>query len=140
MGSFVVVTFAWYITFFLNIYPLKGKHYFCYNYTFYLLPILLSVQVATKAICNMQVRTGECPVILQVHWKGVNLPRQRSSRPLKTIKFEGIYSLFSAVKRFLYLRDFFYYFDRFFNLCLRDFLNNFFKDFWNRDLRDLCNL
>ena len=43
-------------------------------------------------------------------------------------QFDRLYSLFSAVERFLYLRDFFCYFDRFFNLCLRDFLNEFFND------------
>ena len=36
-------------------------------------------------------------------------------------------SLFSAVERFLYLRDFFHDFDRFFNLCLSDFLNKRFQ-------------
>ena len=73
---------------------------------------------------------GECPVIPPVHWKGVALPQQRSSRTLKTLSnCKGFYSVLSAVERFLYLRDFFYYFDRFFNLCLRDFLNKFFKDF-----------
>ena len=70
---------------------------------------------------------------------GVTLPRQRSSRTLKTLSnCKGFYRVFSAVERFLYLRDFFYYFDRFFNLCLSDFLNKCFKDFKNRDLRDLC--
>ena len=84
---------------------------------------------------------GECPVIPPVHWKGVTLPRQRSSRTLKTLSnCKGFYRVFSAVERFLYLRDFFYYFDRFFNLCLSDFLNKCFKDFKNRDLRDLCNV
>ena len=72
--------------------------------------------------------------------EGVALPRQRSSRTLKTSSnCKGFYSVVSAVGRFLYLRDFFFYFDGFFNMCLRDFLNKFFKDFWNGDLRDLCN-
>ena len=31
------------------------------------------------------MRGGECPVIPPVHWKGVALPRQRSSRTLKTL-------------------------------------------------------
>ena len=57
---------------------------------------------------------SECPVIHPVHWKGVSLPRQRSSRTLKTLSnCKGFYRVFSAVERFLYLRDFFYYFDRF---------------------------
>ena len=46
-------------------------------------------------------------------------------------QFDSLYSLFSAVERFLYLRDFFYYFERFFNSCLRDFLNKFVKDLCN---------
>ena len=41
---------------------------------------------------------------------------------------KGLYGVFSAVERFLYFRGFFYYFDRFFNLYLRDFLIRFFKD------------
>ena len=74
------------------------------------------------------MRGGECPVIPPVHWNVVALPWQRSSRLLKTLSnCKGFYSVVSAVKRFLYLRDFFYHFDRFFNLCLRDFLNNFSK-------------
>ena len=69
---------------------------------------------------------GECPVIPPVHWKGVALPRQRSSRTLKTSSnCKGFYSVVSAVERFLYLRDFFFYFDGFFNMCLRDLLNKF---------------
>ena len=49
------------------------------------------------------VRGGECPVIPPVHWKGVALPRQRSSRTLKTLSnFKGFYSVF------LQLRDFFW--------------------------------
>ena len=53
----------------------------------------------------------ECPVIPPVHWKGVSLPWQGSLRTLKTLsKFKG-FSLFSAIERFLYLRDFFYNFD-----------------------------
>ena len=76
------------------------------------------------------MRGGECPVIPPVHWKGVALPRQRSSRTLKTLSnCKGFYSVFSAVERVLYLRYLFHYFDTFFNLCLRDFLNKFFKDF-----------
>ena len=41
------------------------------------------------------------------------------------IQFEGLYSLFSAVERFTYLRDFSNYFGLriFFYLNLRDFLN-----------------
>ena len=39
------------------------------------------------------------------------------------------YSMFSALERFLCLRDFLNYFDRFFNLCLRDFFKKNFKDF-----------
>ena len=76
------------------------------------------------------MRGGEFPVIPPVHWKGVALPRQRSSRTMKTLSnCKGFYSVFSAVERFLYLRDFFYHFDIFFNLCLRDLLNKCFKDF-----------
>ena len=61
---------------------------------------------------------GECPVIPPVHWKGFALPRQRSSRTLKTLSnCKGFYSVF------LVLRDFSCHFKRFFNLCLRDFLN-----------------
>ena len=57
------------------------------------------------------MRGVECPVIPPVHWKGVALPRQRSSRTLKTLSnCKGIYSVFSAVERYLYLRDFFYNF------------------------------
>ena len=74
---------------------------------------------------------GKCPVIPPVHWKGDALPQQ-TSRTLKTLSnYKGFYSVFSAVERFLYLRDFFYYFDIFFKLWLRDFLNRFFKDFSN---------
>ena len=62
------------------------------------------------------MRGGECPVIPPVHWKGVALPQQRSSRILKTLSnCKGFYSVFSAVERFLYLGDFFYYVDRFSN-------------------------
>ena len=76
------------------------------------------------------MRGGECPLIPPVHWKVVALPRQRSSRTLQTLSnCQGLYSVLSAVERFLFLRDLFDYFDRFFNLCLRDFLNIFFKDF-----------
>ena len=79
-------------------------------------------------VLTLGVKGGECPVIPPVHWKGVALPRQMSSRTLKTLSnCKGFYSVFSAVERFLYLRDFFYYFDRFFNSCLRDFLNKFSK-------------
>merc|ERR1711942_538483 len=103
---------------------------------------LQHLQFAKLAICNTcNLKGGECPVIPPVHWKGVTFPRQRSSRTLKTLSnWKGFYRVFSAVERFLYLRDFFYYFDRFFTLCLRDFLNKCFKDFKNRDLRDLCNV
>ena len=67
------------------------------------------------------MRGGECPVIPPVDWKGVALPQQRSSRTVKTLSnCKGFYSVFSAVERFLHLRDF--------NLCLRDILNRFFKD------------
>ena len=66
---------------------------------------------------------GECPVIPPVHWKGVALSRQRSLRTLKTLSTcKCFYSVF------LQLRDFFYYFDRFFNVYLRDFLAKFYKD------------
>ena len=49
----------------------------------------------------------ECPVISPVHWKGVVLPWQR---------------------------DFFvlFWFDRFINLSLRDFLNQDFRDLLDR--------
>ena len=61
------------------------------------------------------MKGGECPVIPPVHWKGVALPRQWSSRTLKTLSnCKGFYSVFSAVERFLGLRDFFDHFDRFF--------------------------
>ena len=44
---------------------------------------------------------GECPVIPTVHWKGVVLPRQSSSRTLK------IYPIVRAfIVGFLQLRDF----------------------------------
>ena len=57
------------------------------------------------------MRGGECPVIPPVHWKGVALPRQRSSRTLNTVSdFMGLYSLFSVIERFTYLRDFLNYF------------------------------
>ena len=80
-----------------------------------------------RIVPHLGVRGGECRVIPLVHWKGVALPRQRSSRTLKAFSnCKGFYSVFSAVERFLYLRDFFYYFDRFFSLCSRDFLIKFF--------------
>ena len=45
------------------------------------------------------LRGGECPVIPPVHWKGVALPRQRSSRTLKTLSnCKGFYSVLSAVE------------------------------------------
>ena len=54
------------------------------------------------------MREGECHVIPLVHWKGVALPRQRSSRTLKTLSnFKG---LFSLVERFPYLINFLDYF------------------------------
>ena len=57
------------------------------------------------------MRGVECPVIPPVHWKGVALPRQRSSRTLKTLSnFKGLFSMLSAIERFLYLRDMFYHF------------------------------
>ena len=57
------------------------------------------------------MRGGECPVIPPVHWKGVALPRQMSLRTLKTLSnVKGLYSLFSAVERFTYLRYFLNYF------------------------------
>merc|ERR1711942_385744 len=92
---------------------------------------LQHLHFATLAICNTcNLKGGECPVIPPVHWKGVTLPRQRSSRTLKTSSnCKGFYRVLSAVERFLYLRDFFFYFDGFFNMCLRDFLNKFSKDF-----------
>ena len=101
------------------------------------LPITTGMRVLITTGMRVPITTGNGPedsnwrpVIPPVHWKGVALPRQRSSRTLKTLSnCKGFYSVFSAVERFLYLRDFFYYFDRFFNLCLRDFLNKFCKDF-----------
>ena len=55
----------------------------------------------------VEVVRGECPFISPVIWKGVALSRQRSSGTLKTLSnCKGFYSLFSAVERFLYLRDF----------------------------------
>ena len=63
------------------------------------------------------MRVGECPVIPPVYWKGVALPRQRSSGTLKTLSnVKGLYSQFSAVERFLSY------------------------DFVNKRLRDLCNV
>ena len=48
---------------------------------------------------------GECPVIPLVHWKGVALPRKRSSRTLKTFSnCKGFYSVFSAVDRSVFER------------------------------------
>ena len=87
------------------------------------------------------MRGGECPVSPPVHRKGVALPRQRSLRKLKTLSnCKGFYSVVCATERFLYLRDFFYYFDRSFNLCLRDFLKIIFKDlfFGTNILAQLC--
>ena len=49
--------------------------------------ILLVTPISTmkgKSL-TLGVRGGECPVILPVHWKGVALPRHRSSRTLKTL-------------------------------------------------------
>ena len=67
----------------------------------------LWVVVVSRVVPHLR---GECPVILP--WKGLALPRQRSSRTLKTLSnCKGFYSVFFAVERFLYLRDFFYYFD-----------------------------
>ena len=69
---------------------------------------------------------GECPVIPPVHWKRVAFPLQRSSRTLKTLSnFKGLYSLFSAVERYPYLRDFLNHFGLidFVYLSLRDILN-----------------
>ena len=84
----------------------------------------------SRVVPHLRVRGGECPVIPLVHWKGVALPRQRSLRTLKTItNCKGFYSVFSAVERFLYLRDFFYYFDRFFNFWFERSLEKFFKNF-----------
>ena len=46
-----------------------------------------------------EVRGVECPVIPPVHWKGVALPRQRSSRTMKTLSnCKGFYSVLSAVE------------------------------------------
>ena len=84
--------------------------------------------LGSRVVPHLRGERGECPVIPLVHWKGVALPRQRSSRTLKTLSnCKCFYSVFSAVEWFLYLRDFFYYFDRFFNFCLRDFFNTFSK-------------
>ena len=58
------------------------------------------------------MRGGEYPVIPPIHWNGVALPWQRALRTLKTLSnCKGFYNVFSAVERFLYLRDFFYNFD-----------------------------
>ena len=60
--------------------------------------------------------SGGGPVIPPVNWKGVVLPRQRSSRTMKTLSnCKGLYNVFFAVERFLYLRDFLNYF------CFIDF-------------------
>ena len=57
--------------------------------------------LVSRVVPHLRVRGGECPVIPQVHWKGVALPRQRSSRTLKTLSnCKGFYSVFSAVERF----------------------------------------
>ena len=83
-----------------------------------------------------------CPVIPPVHWKGVALPRQRSSRTLKTLSnCKGFYSVFSAVERFLYLRDILNYLgliDCF--LKFEIFLKLSFQTFLNLGLRNLCNV
>ena len=51
--------------------------------------------------CTLGVRGDECPVIPPVHWKGVALPRQRSSKTLKTLS-----NLKAYIVGFLQLRDF----------------------------------
>ena len=84
------------------------------------------------------VRGDECPIIPPVHWKGVALPRQRSSRTLKTLSnCKGFYSVFSAVERYLYLRDFFYYYDRFFNFIFERFLKSIFQRFLKQRFKRL---
>ena len=74
------------------------------------------------------MRGGECPVIPPVHWKEEALPQQRSSRKLKTLyNVKGLYSLFSAVERFLsYVRGI--------------SLFKFFRDILYKRLRDLCTV
>ena len=72
------------------------------------------------------MRGGECPVIPPVHWKGVALPRQRSSRTLKTL-----YITLAFIVCFQYLQIC--------NICLRDFLILVFRDFLKKGLRDFFN-
>ena len=74
-----------------------------------LLTMLLVMLLAM--LLTLGVRGGECPVIPLVHWKGVALPRQRSSRTMKTLyDCNSLNCLFSAVERSPYLRDILNYF------------------------------
>ena len=73
-----------------------------------LLVMLLVMLLAM--LLTVGVRGGKFPVIPLVHWKGVALPRQRSSRTIKTLyNCNGFYCLFSAVERSPHLRDFLNY-------------------------------
>ena len=67
--------------------------------------------LVSKVVPHLRGERIEYPVIPQVHWKGIALPWQRSPRILKNLSnFKGLYSLFSAVERFSYLRDSLNYF------------------------------
>ena len=105
---------------------------------------LRGLNLLSRVVPHLRGERGEYPVIPPVHLKKVALPRQRSSRTLKTFT-----NLSAYIVCFLQLRDFciseithIILFDRFFNLYflnrglnryfdlwLRDFLNQVFKDF-----------
>ena len=97
---------------------------------------------------TLGVRGGECPAIPLVLWKGVALPRQRSSRTFSVLddllmtlsNFKSFYSLLSAFVRFLNLRDFLFFFKSMFErlpkLSFRDFLDKSLNWFLNACSRD----
>ena len=102
------------------------------NFAFHTIEIHLAM--VSRIVPHLK---GECPVIPPVHWKGVVLPRQRSSRTLKTLSnCKDFYSLFSAFERLLEL----FWFDRFFYLSLRDFLNKVFRDSLKRCLNSFFSI
>ena len=59
-------------------------------------------------VLTLGVKGGECPVIPPVHWKGVALPRQRSSR---TLKQDRVTSFFYFNSQFSHFKCCFSYFN-----------------------------
>ena len=51
-------------------------------------------------VLTLGVKGGECPVIPPVHWKGVALPRQRSSRTLKQDRVTSFFYFNSQFSHF----------------------------------------